>query len=219
MKILDVPRSGSYQGLTSSRNRFGQYVRSRATPVNPNSTYQGAVRARMALNAAAWRDLTDVQRAGWESLGSQMTRTDPLGQSYTLNGFAAYCSVNNNRLAAGDAVVSDAPALTTPDALTTATPTVTAATMSVAYTVTPLPAAHRLFSFVSPQRAAGRTYEGDFRLIAVSAAAAASPANIFTAYQARLGTPVVGNRIFFSLQVYSAGFLSGPLLTSAVVTA
>lgn len=146
-----------------------------------------------------------------------MARTDSLGQSYTLTGFAAYCSVNNNNLSAGNAVVSDAPALVTPDALTTATITLTAAAFSIAYTPTPLPAGERLYTFVSVQRSAGRAFESDYRLLAVSAAAAASPANVFAAYETRFGTPVAGNRIFLQLQRYKSGFLSGPLVTSAVV--
>jgi hypothetical protein len=217
MKFLDVPRSGSYQGITSSRNRYGQYVRTRATPVNPASTFQGTVRARMSANASAWRGLTGIQREGWASLGLSMTRTDAIGQTYDLTGFQAYCAVNNNNLAAGNAVVSDAPALTTPDAITTATITLTAAAFSIAYTPTPLASGQRLFAFISPQRSAGRSFEADFRLIQVSAAAAASPLNVFTAYQARLGTPVVGNKIFLSLGVYELGFLSAPLGTAAVV--
>lgn len=217
MKILDIPRSGSYQGVTSSRNRFGQYVRTRATPVNPNTSFQGTVRARLAARAAAWRALTDLQRAGWESLGAMMVRTDSLGQQYALNGFGAYVSVNNNLAAAADAAVSDAPALVTPEAIATATITLTAAAFSIAYTPTPLPAGERLFSFCSPQRSSGRSFEGDFRLIAVSAAAAASPANVYAAYIARMGTPVVGNKVFLQLQRYKAGFLSGPLITAAVV--
>jgi hypothetical protein len=218
MKILCDPSSGSYANCTMSRNRFGQYRRTRAAPVNPNTTQQGIVRARMSTNAAAWRALSDAQRAGWETLGLQMQRTDALGQTYVLNGFAAYCSVNNNNLAAGNAVVSAAPALVTPNALTTATITATAAALSVAYTVTPLTAGSRLFSFVSPQQSAGRQFCGDFRLLAVSAAAAASPADLFAAYVARFGTTIVGSRIFFSLQVYNSGFLSGPFHTSQVVS-
>ena len=217
MKILDVPRSGSYQGVTSSRNRFGQYVRTRATPVNPSSTQQGVVRNRLSTNAAAWRALTAGQRAGWTSLGGQISRTDSLGQSYTLNGFMAYCSVNNNNLAAGNAVVSDAPAIVTPSDLATATVTLTNAAFSIAYTATPLGAGERLFVFASPQRSAGRNFEADLRLISVTAAAAASPANIFTAYSARLGTPVTGNRIFLTLHIYKGGFMSGPMAISQVV--
>lgn len=217
MKILDVPQSGSLAGQTSSRNRFGQYRRTRATPVNPGSGAQGGARARLALNAAAWRSLTDVQRAGWESLGAMMSRTDSLGQTYTLNGFGAYVSVNNNRLAAGDAVVDDAPAVTTPDAIETAAVTLTDAAFSIAYTPTPLPTGQRMFVFASPQRSAGRSFEGDYRLVHVTAAAAASPANVFSAYEARLGTPVTDNRVFLQLQRYDGGFLSGPLVTSAIV--
>lgn len=217
MKFLGEPRSGSFAGQTSSRNRFGQYVRSRATPVNPNSTFQSAVRARLSLNAAAWRALTDVQRAGWTSLGLQMVRTDSLGQTYNLTGFAAYCSVNNNNLAAGNAVVSAAPTFQTPTAVTSVTWTLTSAASSVAFTPTPLGAGQRLFAYASPQRAAGRNFEADYRLIAVGGAATASPLVIFTPYQSRLGTPVTGNRIFLSVTVYSAGFESPPFLVSQIV--
>lgn len=217
MKQLIEPRSGSYQGLTASRNRYGQYTRSRATPVNPNTTAQGSARTRVSVNAAAWRALTDNQRAGWESLGSQITRTDALGQTYTLNGFSAYVSVNNNLAAAGESAVSAAPAVVTPDGLLTATITSTGGTLSIAYTATPLAANTKLLVYASPQRSAGRSFEGDLRLIFVSAAAAASPANVLSAYTARFGAPVVGNKIFFALHTHEGGFRSGPLSASHVV--
>lgn len=217
MKLLDVPRSGSYQGVTSSHNRYGQYLRTRAIPVNPNSAAQGTVRGRLSVNAAAWRALTDAQRAGWEDLATQMTRSDALGSSYTLNGFGAYVSVNNNQAAAGNAVLSDAPALVSPSTVATATLTLTAASFSVAYTPTPLATGARLFVYCSPQRAAGRSYESDYRLIHVSAAAAASPANVLAAYTARFGVPVVGNKVFLSLHVYTGGFRSGALRVAQVV--
>lgn len=218
MKILDVPRSGSYADKTSSHNRYGQYVRARSIPVNPSSSAQGTVRGRLATNAAAWRALTDTQRAGWESLAGGMTRTDALGQTYTLNGFAAYCSVNNNNLAAGDAVVSTAPGMVSPSAVVLGAITLTAAAFTIAYTPTPLAAGNRIFIFCSPQRSAGRSFEADYRLILVSAAAAASPANPFSNYQARLGTPVTGQKIFISVQTFASGFLSGPVQTSVVVS-
>lgn len=217
MKYLDVPRSGSQAGTTASRNRYGQYYRTRAIPVNPNSNAQGNVRARLGTNAAAYRALTDAQRAGWAALGTMLTRTDSLGQTYNLTGAQAYASVNQNNLNAGSAVVAAAPAIVTPSNIITATITLTAAAMSIAYTATPLAAGTKLFTFASPQRSAGRNFEADFRLIAVSAAAAASPADVFAAYVARLGTPVVGNRIFFIFQVFSGGFLSGPFAKSQVV--
>lgn len=217
MKFLDIPRSGSYQGVTSSRNRYGQYLRTRAIPVNPASTFQGTVRARLSANAAAWRTLTAAQRAGWRDMATGWTYTDSLGQTVTHTGFSAFVAVNNNNLAAGNASVSAAPAIVTPAALLTAVVTLTAAAFSVAYTTTPLPAGARCFFYVSLQRSAGRNFEGDYRLLQVSAAAAASPVDAYTAYVARFGLPIVGNRIFIRLRCYTGGFLSGVLDTSAVV--
>jgi len=217
MKYLGPPCSGSIQALTYSRNRFGQYQRNRSTPVNPGTVPQLNQRSRMSASAAAWRALTDVQRAGWESLGLMIQRTDALGQTYSLNGFEAYCSVNIAKQVVGDAVVAAAPALATPADVDTATITLTAAAFSIAYTPTPLAAGTRLLIFVSPQRSAGRQFEGDYRLIAFTAAAAASPADIFTAYSARLGTPVVGNRIFVKLIPYFGGFVGAPFGVAQLV--
>lgn len=219
MKILDVPQSGSIGGVTSSRNRFGQYRRTRAIPVNPNTTNQGQIRTRFASLTAAWSALTAAQRVGWADLAAGITRTDALGQQYTMSGAQCHMSINMNNLDAGNAQVADAPAKVSPVALLTATITSTGGTLSYAYTATPLGAGARVFIYASPQRSAGRSFEGDLRLIHVSAAAAASPANILAAYTARFGAPVVGNKIFFSAQVYTGGFLSGPLLSSHVVVA
>ena len=217
MKILDVPQSGSLAGTTSSRNRFGQYRRTRAVPVNPASAAQGTVRARMSANAASWRTLTSAQRAGWKSLGLSITRTDSLGQVYNMNGFMAYCSVNNVLDEMGSAALADAPELDTPDALLTVAITLSTVAFSLAYTVTPMPADTKLFVYASPQVSAGREFNGDFRFLFSSAAAAASPANILAAYTAKFGVPVTGNRIFVSLVAARGGFLSGALVASQVV--
>jgi len=171
----------------------------------------------MTTNAAAWRGLTAAQRYGWATLGLQISRTDALGQTYTLNGFMAFCSVNNNKLDAGDAAITDATTLVTPVDLVSATVTLTAAAFSVAYTTTPLAAGVRLFAWVSPQKSAGVNFNGDYRLLTVSAAAAASPLVLTTLYTARFGVPVVGSKIFMSFQTYQGGFKGSPFNVAQVV--
>ncbi len=217
MKFLAEPRSGSAAGTTSSRNRYGQYTRTRAIPVNPNSAAQGAARGRLSANAAFWRTLTANQRAGWEDLASQMVRSDALGSSYTLNGFGAFVSVNNNNLQAAVARVSDAPALVSPAGIDTATVTLTSAAFSIAFTPTPLATGYKLLVYASPQRNAGRSYESDYRLIFVGSAATTSPANVLSAYTAKYGVPVTGNQVFLSLHAFVSGFRSGPLRVNQVV--
>jgi hypothetical protein len=177
------------------------------------------MRARFGDNSQGWRTLTDAQRAGWDSLGNSISRTDSLGQAYNLTGPQAYIMVNNNNLDAGNAVVPTAPAMLSPTGLLTATVTSTGSTLSYAYTATPLGAGQRVFIYASPPRSAGRKFEQDYRLIHVSAAAAASPANILAAYTAKFGAPPVGSKIFFQAQVYNGGFVSAPLMTSHIVVA
>jgi len=173
----------------------------------------------MSANAALWRTLSASQRAGWNDLGLSMVRSDSLGQSYSLTGFQAFCSVNNCLASSGAVGVTAAPGLVTPTGLLTGILTITAATMSLAYTTTPLAAGVKAQVFASPQRSAGRAFEGDFRDLMVSAAAAASPLDLLAAYTAKFGAPVLGNRIFVSVVTTIGGFQSGALITSAVVTA
>lgn len=146
-----------------------------------------------------------------------MIRTDALGQSYSMTGFQAYCSINNVRAVTGLASVADAPALATPVGLATVTLTLTSASFSVAYTATPLAAATYAIIRCSPQRSAGRSFEADYRVISVTAAAAASPANILAAYTAKFGVPVTGNKIFTSVTTVTLGFESPAFLVAQVV--
>jgi hypothetical protein len=148
-----------------------------------------------------------------------MTRTDSLGQAYALTGAQAHASVNSTLDAAGDAMVDAAPAIVTPDAILTATITFSTTAFSIAYTPTPLSSGERLFVYASPLRSAGRSFESDYRLVTVTAAAAASPADVEAAYVARFGVPVVGSKVFLALVRYAGGFLSAPLYKAAVAAA
>lgn len=86
MKILDTPRSGSVAGVTASRNRFGQYYRTRAIPVQPRTPKQTGNRARFTAGSSAWRGLTDTNRTGWNDYAEQITRSGSLGSSYSPTG-------------------------------------------------------------------------------------------------------------------------------------
>ena len=119
--------SRSAGSTTASHNRYGAYLRNRVIPVNPNTTKQAQQRSDLAQISTAWRDLTDAQRAAWKSLGAQMTRTDSLGETYTLTGLQAFESLNRQLLFTGGAILSNAPALAEPTTLTSLTVTATSA--------------------------------------------------------------------------------------------
>lgn len=218
MKFLNQPQSGSYQGLTSSRNRFGQYFRTRATPVNPRTTFQTAVRGTFATLSATWRTLTDEVKAGWNSLGLQMSRKDSLGSQYNLTGQEAYVSVNSNLVNAGQTTLGTAPSLSTPDAVVIGDITVNSGTLTVAFTPTPVGANETVNLYGSPQRSPGVSFEKDLRLLMSGTLAQTGTLSAIGSYTARFGAPVTGNKIFFGLErVNTSGFKSTISTAAAIV--
>jgi hypothetical protein len=107
MKFLDVPRSGSYAGVTSSRNRFGQYLRTRAIPVQPRTPKQTTIRSLFTAGSSDWRGLSDVQRTAWNDYAAQISYSDRLGSSYSPTGAALFVAACVQ--IGGTGFVADAP--------------------------------------------------------------------------------------------------------------
>lgn len=209
MKYLGAPSSGSYQGITFSRNRNGQYQRSRAVPVQPRTVAQLRQRAQLSANSAAWRTLAPYQLAAWSSLGLMMTRTDSLGSSYNLTGAQAYGSVNTILTTYGQSPVPDAPLLATPSAVTGITITAVASPAALTVATTGEPGTGFISFWASPPQSAGRIFAAKPVLL-LTAAVGGSPYNILTAWNARWGTLVAGQRIAIVVKTMLDGFESVP---------
>ena len=100
--------SGSIGGLTASHNRFGQYFRSRVTPVNPNTPRQIVVRGALALLAARWSTLTDVQRLAWGTYALNVPVVNRVGDTVVLTALNMYIRSNVPRIQAALTIVDDA---------------------------------------------------------------------------------------------------------------
>lgn len=97
-----VQMSGSIAGNTFARNRFGNYVRSRTKPVNPNSVLQAAVRGFIALLTQRWHDtLTPAQRIEWNTYAAAVAMKNRLGEVTYVTGFNMYIRSNCVRLNLG----------------------------------------------------------------------------------------------------------------------
>ena len=87
--VLDA--RGSIGGQVHSKNRFGNYIRARTTPVNPQSTRQNFVRNIVQYLSQRWSNtLTQLQRDGWEVYAAAITRANKLGAQIKLTGFNHY---------------------------------------------------------------------------------------------------------------------------------
>lgn len=207
MKYLGDPSSGSYAGITASRNRFGQYKRTRAVPVQPRTTRQMEQRARMVAASTVWRSLTALQIAGWAALGLQMTRNDSLGQSYTLTGSAAFTSLNSVLTTYGESPITDAPLLVTPTAVSSITITATSSPQALTVATVDEPATGFISFWASPPQSAGRIFAAKPVLISVFAVGG-SPYNLLADWQAKWGALVAGQRIAITCRTMLDGFES-----------
>ena len=99
-----IQMSGSIAGNTFARNRYGNYMRARTKPVNPNTGRQGNIRDTISALAAAWNDeLNAAERAAWNLYGANVAMQNKLGETIHLSGFNHYVRSNSIRLFAGPA--------------------------------------------------------------------------------------------------------------------
>lgn len=102
--------SGTVDGVVFSRNRYGGYMRRYASPVNPNTARQVAVRNVFQQLTEAWNTtLSSAQRTAWNLYGSSVSVLDRFGASIYLTGFAHYIRSNTLILQAGLTRVDDGP--------------------------------------------------------------------------------------------------------------
>jgi len=107
-----IQMSGSVAGNTHARNRFGNYMRARTKPTNPNTANQQAVRAAMSELTTRWAQvLTADQRTAWNLYGSNVAMKNRLGEVVKLTGFNHYIRSNLTQARIPGNVVDDGPVI------------------------------------------------------------------------------------------------------------
>ena len=109
-----VQMSGSIAGNTFARNRFGNYVRTRTIPVNPNSTRQGHVRTALSYLSTQWSsELSPAERIAWATYAAAISMKNRLGESVYLTGFNHFIRSNVEAAAHGNPVIEAGPSVLT----------------------------------------------------------------------------------------------------------
>lgn len=105
-----IQMSGSIAGNTFARNRYGNYMRARTKPVNPNSERQQEVRTVITYLAERWAEtLTGDQRDAWGVYASSVSMKNKLGETINLSGFNHYIRSNAYLCRRGETIVDDGP--------------------------------------------------------------------------------------------------------------
>lgn len=217
--------SGSVGGLTYSHNKGGMYTRARATPTNPGSAFQSAVRQIMSDLAKRWSNtLTAGQRTAWELYATNVPLINRLGESRSIPGLAMYVRCNTPRIQASLAVVDDGPTDYTLPAFTAPTLVVDEAGQegNLSYTNTDAWAGEvggaMLLQMSRPQNPTIQYFKNPYRYSGKVAGAVIPP----TSPEAiAVPFPVVeGQKVFAFVRVCRAdGRLSEPFRLDTLVTA
>ena len=218
MKVLDVPKSGSQANTVASRNRFGQYLRTRAMPTNPRTGPQSDARQRLTSAAAQWADLTPAQRAGWEDCAKRFPKTDSLGQQIFLSGFQQFVRSNSALTFVGKPMQLN-PLADNPFGNAAIYPTVTAGTTpEFTFTYMFILVTQMLVVDVSGQLSQGVSYCSDYRNLAIQAGGPPTPIDELVKYQGKFGALIAGQKIFFRSRVLNeCGVYGAPYYSTAIV--
>jgi len=105
-----VQMSGSIGGDTFARNRFGNYVRPRTKPTNPNTAGQVQIRSCVSFLTESWSDdLSSGQRADWGVYASNVPMKNRLGETVKLSGFNHFIRSNTVRKMQHLTIIEEAP--------------------------------------------------------------------------------------------------------------
>lgn len=209
-------------GSVFARNRGGNYLRTKVTPVNPQSLAQVQARALLTQFAQSWRGLTQAQIAAWNAAVDQWSTTDVFGDSVTPSGSALYVRLNINISLAGGTPLTTPPSPVGADALTALSVAADAGAgdFDVTFAPSAVPANHALFVESTPMLSPGISNANNrFRRIATLAPAAASPADLFTAQTDKFGALIAGQKVLVRAKFINqlTGEVSQSLKASAIV--
>lgn len=195
--------SGKLNGSVFAKNRGGAYIRTKVTPVNPQSTAQMAVRAALTSLSQSWRGLTADQRAAWNAAVSNFTSTDIFGDIKTPSGINLYNKLNLNLDNIGVSPISTPPAPVSVgffSALSIAADA-SAGTVAATFTAEGASAGQTVVVEATPCVSAGKDFvKSEYRVVGNFPGNSTSPQALGAMIVAKFGTMTAGKKVFVRLK-------------------
>lgn len=184
---LVVDGRGKIGGQVASKNRSGAYLRTKVTPVNPQTAAQNLVRNRLGTLSQAWRGLTQAQRDAWNAAVSSFSSTNIFGDPVNPTGFNLFQQLNNNLILAGNSALDTPPSPAAIDDIVIGVLTAEdTPTLSLAYTVGS--GGSKILVFATPPVSAGVSFvKSEYRLVTSFDSDTASPLDMAAAYATKFG--------------------------------
>lgn len=219
--MMMTDASGKLGGQVFSKNRGGSYVRTKVTPLNPQTTAQSVVRGIFASISQAWSSLTQADRDSFNGFVNDYARTDVFGDLRNPSGKALFQRLNQNLEISGQAQITTC---VTPEAVPFANVTSAngdnSSTTFVVNTAGDCTAS-QVVVWATPRLSQGTTFvKNRLRQLEVFAGGDADTYDIQASYVAMFGQPQAGDNIFIGVRVINRNGQASPLETiKAVIVA
>lgn len=208
----------STAGTTFSKNRYGNVMKKKQTPVRQSTVFQSYWRQAQAGIAKSWRSLTEIERQSWIDGASNFPYTDKFGNVSYLSGFALYQRLNLNLYLISSSLITSCPAPVSPPAMNdfVVIPTWNAVTNQ--YDILAFASSaestvgYRYAIYATQPASAGKMVKGKTTYFVEHWNAPDEQADISGKFKLFFGTPQAGQKSFF--EVFALHTLTGQRGTS-----
>ncbi len=196
-----VDGRGKLGGHVFTKTRSGATMRTKVTPVNPQSAAQASARSRLGGNSQFWAQLAEDERLSWNSLASETSKTNVFGDQYFPSGKNLFTSVNNNLLLVGANRVQLAPSFGELPFIINMSVVINAVDLTINLSIEKEGEliGNTLVIEASKGMSPGRyNFDGTYRLITTSPnGVIPNESVLWEAYTSKFGLPSVGSKIGF----------------------
>lgn len=194
-----VDGRGKLGGHVFTKTKSGATMRTKVTPVNPQTSAQASARSRLGGNSQTWSALTEAQRESWQVRAKETSKTNVFGDQYFPSGKNLFTSLNNNLLLIGQQPIRVAPTMNPMPFLVELSFTAVASTglINLIFDYSGSGVSGYLVCEATSGFSRGRyNFDGSYRYIgSAHVGAYLSPSELGAAYIAKFGALVPGTKV------------------------
>jgi hypothetical protein len=195
---------GKLNGSVFTKNRYGNALRTKVTPVNRRTSYQQAIKQRFTFFSQKWRTLTPEQVNAWNAATEDFKSSNVFGDSIRPTGSNLYCALNANLALIGGTGLTNPPQQKNIEGIKTFSLSVNSQPGSEKFSISYDPATttadvdHLILATrcYSP----GKSYvQGEYRVIGIITGGSNSPYDALHEWQNKFGVLVADQNVSVKL--------------------
>lgn len=215
-----VDASGKLGGQVFSKNRGGAYIRTKATPLNPQTTAQMTIRGIFASISSSWSRLSEAGRQSFNNLVSSYARTDIFGDLRNPSGKNLFQRLNQNLVISGQPQITTCVQPTEVPFANIVSVSISAGTRVMNVFSDGDTTGSKVVVWATPPLSAGTSFvKNKLRQIAVLDGGQAIVENVYNDYISKFGSFEDSDNIYFGVRVINANGQASPLETIKAVQA